>query len=58
MNSEQILGNASSPERFGQFKLRRGGGKNLHYFSDCLKGAASEHLEEVGGERMGEIKWG
>lgn len=60
MNSEQILGNASSPERFGQFQLRGGGGgeKNLHCISGCLKGAASERLGEVAGGRTGEIKGG
>lgn len=46
MNSKQILGNASSPEGLGQFKLRGGEETNI---SGYVKGAASQNLKEVGG---------
>lgn len=49
LNRKQILGNASSLERLGQFKPRGGEETNMHCVSGCLKQAASHNLEEVGG---------
>lgn len=48
MNSKQILGNAASPERLGQFKARGGEETNMCCVSGCLAGAASQNVEEVG----------
>lgn len=53
LNSKQILGNASSPERLGQFKLKEGEETNMRCISSYLKGAAFQNLKLLGRGRDG-----
>jgi len=48
LDSKQILGSASLPERLGQFKLGRGEEANMQCICGYLKGAALQILGEVG----------
>lgn len=57
MNSKQILGNAPSQERLGQFRLRGGEETNMQCSSGCLGGAALQNLE-VKGAKVGKISEG